>query len=185
MPIHIHLITGQDKIMFQWSFIFESSTSGCYQSLYILLSHPICDSDPTCLCFLWYNITHLFHVNLCQNPTPNFLEYCFTLQRTLFQFHSFYPNITQVGQYCFSFHLSKPVYFCVHYIKSLYYLPVVSHNIQLTHGRKVICQVCEVMRMLSCLMLAIYCYFECGWYRSGVMFVVLQLIPNYKEQLFS
>ena len=32
-------------------------------------------------------------------------------------------------------------------------------------------------------MLMVYCYFGCVWYGSGLMFMVLQSVPTYKEQL--
>ena len=48
-------------------------------------------SQIQCVSVFWYNITHLFHINLFQTPTPNPFEYCFILQRTMFYFHSVFP----------------------------------------------------------------------------------------------
>ena len=66
-----------------------------------------------CICFLCYNITYLFHINLCQTPTPNTLEYCFILQRTLLYFRRVSSALTQVYQYCCTLHLVTLVYCCV------------------------------------------------------------------------
>ena len=40
-----------------------------------------------------------------------------------------------------------------------------------------------IIRMQSSLMLVFYCYFVGGWFGSAVMFMMLQLVPTYNEQL--
>ena len=58
--------------------------SGCYYELGKLSNHPIFELYPVCLCFLWFNITHLFHIHLYSTPNPNPLECFFILQISLF-----------------------------------------------------------------------------------------------------
>ena len=82
--VHIYLVPVQDTIMFQWIFTFQAIPSRCKYFMGKWSNHLICEADPLCLCFLWYNITQLFNISLCPTLNPHTLEYWFILKITLF-----------------------------------------------------------------------------------------------------
>ena len=114
-PLYVHALSSNSwtEIFCFSGVYFSSSTIRVLIFTGWMIKSPHLWFRSSVYLFLWSNITHIFHIHLCQTPNPNHFEYCFILQITLYYFHGVSSILTQVDQFCCTFHLFTLAYCCV------------------------------------------------------------------------